>query len=183
MGPSQPTRRAVVVYESMFGNTASVAEAVARGLRNGQVEAECREVGLIDPADPLDMDLLVLGAPTHRYSLSSPGTREDALRQGAAPGHAEFGMREWLGAAVPGRRGQLVATFDTRLAVMARISVAAASAAARLAVRRGFRMVAEPEGFLVEGNTGPITEGEIPRAESWGRSLAVAIGAHTASAR
>jgi hypothetical protein len=176
MGLSHLPRHAVVVYESMFGDTAAVAEAVARGLQDEAVDVECREVSGLDPAEPLDADLLVVGAPTHRFSLSSPGTREDALRQGAPPGHTAMGMREWLTAVVPLRSGQVVATFDTRLALLARIPVAAASAEARLAARRGFRVVGEPEGFLVEGTTGPIAPGEIRRAETWGRSLAGAIG-------
>ena len=65
---------------------------------------------------PADLDLLVVGAPTHAFSLSRPSTRADAVRQGAPPERATAGLREWLTAAPPQDARRLpVAVFDTRV--------------------------------------------------------------------
>ena len=141
--------RAVVVYESMFGNTAAVALAVAQGLHQGGLSVTCGMVGSADLITPIDADLMVLGAPTHAFSLSRPRTRQDAVRQGAPAQRAETGMREWLASVEAGPTVPQVATFDTR-AEKARRLPAAARGAARLARRRGFTLLGEPTAFLVE---------------------------------
>ena len=108
--------QALVVYESMFGCTEEIAYAVAEGLRIEGVAVEAIDVRDGSPADDVDVDLLVVGAPTHAFSLSRPATRADALRQGARAGTDSTGLREWLDArrsqAVP--VGRLAAAFDTR---------------------------------------------------------------------
>jgi flavodoxin len=73
--------RALIVYESMFGNTRQIAEAVAEGLRAGH-DAAPVEVGLVEvgeaPATVADVDLLVVGGPTHALGMSRPETRQSA---------------------------------------------------------------------------------------------------------
>ncbi|GAB7006658.1 hypothetical protein JCM18899A_41310 [Nocardioides sp. AN3] len=170
-------RQAVVVYESMFGDTASIADAVARGLAEEVADVACCDVSGLDVGEPVYADLLVVGAPTHRFTLSSPGTREEALRRGAPPGHATIGLQEWLTHLEADRQGLVVATFDTRLALFERLTLAAATAMGDLARERGFRVVGEPMGFFVEHTRGPVLEGEILRATSWGRSLAAELAA------
>ena len=131
--------RALVVYESMFGNTEEVAECVAEGLRLDNVEVEVTEVGKAPTTIPDDVDLLVVGAPTHAFSLSRPSTRADAVRQGAPEARQQLGLREWLGAVVPPHRQLAVAVFDTRVTKVRRLPRAAAPRAARLARRRGLQ--------------------------------------------
>ena len=75
--------RALLVYESMFGSTQAVAAAVADGLRAEGVETELVDVRHAPAAREAAFDLLVVGAPTHAFSLSRPSTRQDAVRQGA----------------------------------------------------------------------------------------------------
>ena len=88
--------RAMVVFESMFGNTEQVAGAVADGLQAEGVPTVVVEVATA-PADlPPSVDLLVVGAPTHAFSLSRPKTRSEAVRQGADESKAAIGLREWL---------------------------------------------------------------------------------------
>ena len=73
---------AVVVYESMFGDTETVAHAVARGIQD-VMDVEVREVSqVLDGVDP-SVELLVVKAPTHAFGLSRPSTRADAVRHGA----------------------------------------------------------------------------------------------------
>jgi hypothetical protein len=166
-------RRAVVVHESMFGNTRAVAEAVAEGLRLEGFDVAASDVGQARAATALRADLLVLGAPTHAFSLSRASTRADAVRQGAPASRAATGLREWLstlrGDATSG--GPLVAVFDTRVAKVRRLPAAAGPAAVRLARRQGLRLLGKPAGFCVEDTAGPLCDGELDRARDWGRAL------------
>jgi hypothetical protein len=164
--------RALVVYESMFGNTEKIAGAIVRGLRSEGWNASAVDVRWSTDL-PADLDLLVLGAPTHGFSLSRPSTRADAVRQGAAPARAEKGLREWLadvGAA--GNDSPPVAVFDTRAAKVKRFPASAGRTIAKLARRHGFRVIGRPQGFLVHDTDGPTLAGELERASTWGRSLA-----------
>jgi hypothetical protein len=171
MSTSTPIR-ALVVFESMFGNTEKVAGAVAHGL-----QLEGIETGLVsvDSAplrlDP-EIDLLVVGGPTHAFSLSRASTRQDAVRQGAPGERATTGLREWLGLVLlePGHAPQLAA-FDTRAEKVRWLPAAAGPAAVRLARRRGVHATTKPVGFVVEDISGPLAEGELERAVAWGRQL------------
>jgi hypothetical protein len=166
--------QALVVYESMFGCTEEIAYAVAEGLRIEGIAVEVTDVRDGSPADEVDVDLLVVGAPTHAFSLSRPSTRADALRQGARLGTDSTGLREWLDArrslAVP--EGGLAAAFDTRATKVRRLPKAASTRAAHLLVRQGYRLVSRPTPFVVEGTSGPLASGEVDRAVAWGRVIA-----------
>jgi hypothetical protein len=165
-------RTALVVYESMFGNTAEIAEAVRRGLTLEGVDAHAVEVGTAPPAGDATVDLLVVGAPTHAFSLSRLKTREAAVDQGAPVEREARGLREWLDTLAPPPRPRLVAAFDTRHRRVRRLPLSAARAANRALRRAGHRPVVRPCGFLVEDLKGPVVEGELERAVQWGRSLA-----------
>jgi Flavodoxin len=171
---TQPS--ALVVFESMFGNTERVARAVAEGLEAEGVPTRVAEVSEA-PADiPSTIDLLVVGAPTHAFSLSRPSTRADAVRQGAPATRAAIGLREWLETMHSrGDHTPHVAVYDTRASKFRRLPAAAGPSAARLARRRKFAPVDRPVSFLVSDVQGPLLEGELDRASSWGRSLAAAM--------
>lgn len=175
--------RALVVYESMFGNTETVAECIAEGLRLDNVEVAVTEVGKAPTAIPEDVDLLVVGAPTHAFSLSRPGTRADAVRQGAPEARQQMGLREWLGAVVLPHRQLAVATFDTRVAKVRRLPKAAAPRAAKLARRRGFALLTKPAAFVVDDLKGPLAAHELEHAVEWGRSVAGIARLHVVAAR
>ncbi|WP_309647367.1 hypothetical protein [Nocardioides sp.] len=165
--------RALVVFESMFGNTATVARCVTEGLEEGGLDVTALGVRDAAGVDPSGFDLLVVGGPTHAFSLSRPGTRQDAVRQGAPPAAAEGdGLREWI-ATMPLGHGHLLATFDTRVTKLRHLPKAASSRAARLITRRGFRLVSRPTGFVVTDIQGDLVDGETERATAWGRLLAL----------
>ena len=106
---------ALVVYESFFGNTESIARAIASGLRLEDVAAEAVDVGELHDEDLDAYDLLVVGGPTHAFALSRPQTRRDAAARGGDTSYATRGLREWL-SAMPARSGtHLAAAFDTRV--------------------------------------------------------------------
>jgi hypothetical protein len=164
---------ALVVHESMFHNTATIAEVVAAGLTTEGVEVTCVDVAEAPPLETVDVDLLVIGAPTHAFSLSRPGTREEAVRQGAPAEHARTGIREWLAAAPshPANSG-LAAVFDTRVTKVRKLPKTAGTRVGHLLKRLGFTLVQRPEPFLVENIKGPLIDGQVERASEWGRELA-----------
>jgi len=158
---------AVIVYESAWGNTKSVAEAVAAGLALGTaVDVQVLDVDAAPPADTLDADLLVLGAPTHAFGLSRPQTREDATRRGGHPGGT--GLREWIDSA--GTIHPPVAVFDTHVR-HPNLPGTASKKAAKLLRRRHAPLLLDPESFYVDGYEGPLLPGEVDRARSWGSQL------------
>lgn len=164
------TPRALVVYESLFGNTQQVAEAVAEGLAE-HLDVQVLEVGQA-PAPGDTLDLVVVGGPTHAFSMSRPGTREDARRQGATQGDASTGIREWLGGLGAGPHAGLVATFDTKVEKVRHLPGSAARAAAKVSKNLGYAPAATAESFYVVGVEGPLVVGEVSRARAWGEHLA-----------
>ena len=119
--------KVAVVYESLFGNTRLVAEAIADGIRTADPAADVRVTGTdaTKLSDVEDACLLVVGGPTHMMRMSSPRSRQQGLRaarktkdqQSREPesGAAGPGLREWLQALPPARLGALAAAFDTRV--------------------------------------------------------------------
>ncbi|GAA3518000.1 flavodoxin family protein [Nocardioides daeguensis] len=172
---SRAAPSALVVYESMFDNTAQVARAVVRGLERAGFQAHSVPVTSLASTGPVEVDLVLLGAPTHAFSLSRPSSRSDAVRQGAAPGRAKIGAREWIAHVTPERMGTTrIAVFDTRVAKVRRLPLAAGLTAARLLHRRGFRLLRKPVAFVVDGTRGPLIAGEDERAEHWGQVIGAA---------
>ncbi len=163
-------RRALVVFESMFGNTQQIAGAVAKGL-SSSLPTVILEVGAAPTVLPDDVDLLLVGGPTHAFGLSRTGTRENAIRQAGGRVVSEgIGLREWLAALARTGGGVAVAAFDTRIA-KPRVPGSAARAAEKCLRKLGFRVVAASESFYVAGTAGPLVEGETERARAWGEKL------------
>ncbi len=159
--------RAFVVYESLFGNTARVAQAVADGMGR-HLDVELHTV--VDGARPEDVDLLVVGGPTHAFSMSRASTRADAVSQGASA-DPTIGLREWVDQLPEGNYTPFAA-FDTRVDIVRRLPGSAAKSAAKVARKSGYRLVTRPESFYVQDTPGPLLEGELQRAEVWGAQLA-----------
>ena len=175
--------RVVVVYESMFGNTREVAEILGRGLEDAGAAVELRDVRSAPRAAELVADLVVLGAPTHAFSLSRPSTRADAVRQGAPGGGEDIGVREWLQEALgspPATRIPLIA-FDTRVNKVRHLPGSAARKASRLARTAGFTLLAGPESFYVDDVQGPLSTGEQQRAAAWAHDVLALVPQRRAS--
>jgi hypothetical protein len=169
--------RALVVYESMFGNTRAVAEAVAEGLRT-IYSTEVRAAGTVSADELREVDLIVAGGPTHAWGMSRPKTREGALHQAEAPGS---GLHLESGATGPGLRELFTgitgltadaAAFDTRIARSPKITGRASRKIARLLKHSGCHLVLRPESFLVRGKPTALLPDEIARARGWGSHLA-----------
>lgn len=163
---------ALVVYESFFGNTESIARAIASGLRLDHVHAEAIDVADDPRLDVSTCDLLVVGGPTHAFALSRPPTRRDAAARGGDDRYAARGLREWLGGLPRAEGTHLAAAFDTRVSKVRHVPMSAARSASRLLRDRGFTIIERPTGFVVQDVEGPVEQQEMERAIAWGRSLA-----------
>lgn len=161
--------KSLVVYESWFGNTRRVAERISSAL------GEEGEVELVSVDDPLPsllhVDLVVLGAPTHVHGLSSARSRRGALDQQGGAGDVGIGARGWIDR-LPLCGGPQFAVFDTRAHKPGLLVGSAAHGMAKRIRHRGYRPAADPESFFVRGTPGPLEEGELERAEEWGKKLA-----------
>lgn len=162
--------KALVVYESMFGNTEQVARAITAGLSEN-LEVELFEV--TEAPHPIGemLDLIVVGGPTHAFSMTREGTREDAITKGATHGSKALGIREWLAQLQAGPHSELVATFDTRVERVRRFPGSAAKRAAKVAHRLGYGSATKAESFYVDDIEGPLLDGELDRAQAWGERL------------
>ncbi|HEY9332936.1 MAG TPA: flavodoxin domain-containing protein, partial [Kribbella sp.] len=87
--------RALIVYETMFGNTERIARAIRDGLRR-YVAADTVPVNRAPDVVPGDVRLLVVGGPTHAFSMSRLSTRQGAVQQADVVMPIEVGIREWL---------------------------------------------------------------------------------------
>jgi hypothetical protein len=179
--------RALVVFESILGNTELVARVVAEGLGSAS-EVEVVEVGAAPTAIPTGVDLLVIGGPTHAHGMSNPDSRRSAAQKAQRPVISSgIGIREWLAAAGAAPAGVAAAAFDTRIKGPGLLWGSAAKAAAGRLGDQGFRMVAPPESFLLNGPTGPVHDvllaGEVERARAWGAALAAKAGAKAGGGR
>jgi len=170
--------RAVIVYESMYGNTHRIADAIAAGLAGG-IEVTVVPVADAGQADLDSADLVVGGGPTHLHGMARESTRKAAAKAAAdsggvltlEPDALRAGLREWLDSLGTSRAHAQAAAFDTRLRGPAAFTGSAAKAVGSALRRRGYDLVAEPESFLVTKQD-QLVPGEEDRARRWGVTLA-----------
>ena len=156
--------KAVVVYESLWGNTAAVARAIADGIGP---EARALSTAEATPDVIADADMIVAGAPIQGFSLPTDRMREGVkLDTVPAPDVSAPTLRHWL-EQLPAGHGRSAA-FDTKI----RWSPgSAASIIDRELAKAGYTPVIKSEHFIVSGQTGPLKDGELERARQWGHTL------------
>ncbi len=176
--------KALILYDSFFGNTEKVAQAMA-GVLAAKAEVRLQKVAIVKDAQPVaetklvsavkvqvesinpdvleGVDLLLVGSPTRAFTYS-PATR-DFLRK------------------IPsgGLNGVKAAAFDTRMDVvkvnnkflsfMVKIFGYAAESLSKALAKKGAQISAEPGRFFVEGSEGPLSTGELERVEAWVKAL------------
>jgi len=171
--------RAVVVYESMFGNTHVVADHIATGLASTHevsvVPVHDATMGLLD-----GVDLLIVGGPTHMHGMTSDKSRAMAVETAAKtdgglaldPDAEGEGLRDWFDD-LPKLSDVRAAAFDTRIGSAAPIlSGRASKGIARRLRHHGMDLVSEPESFLVDADN-HLIDGEADRATAWAAAVAV----------
>ena len=165
--------KAVVVYESHWGNTEAVARAIASGLGP---ETPVLATDEATPSVLADVDLIVAGAPVIAFRLATDSMldrmAEDAKHAPSEPDLTHPSMRDWLGR-IPAGKG-FAAAFETRL----HWSPGGATGAIEHGLEAaGYRRIAKGHKFFVTGGHGPLREGELDAAQSWGTELARAVQA------
>ena len=162
--------RAIVVYESHWGNTAEIARAIAEGIGPEATALNTDEAtaSLVD-----ECDLVVAGAPIMAFSLPSEAMITNARKDPRAPHPADVShpsLRNWLDGLPTSRAA--AASFETKL----RWSPGGATGAIDDRFHRaGFRTIAKGQKFWVTSSYGPLREGEVERARAWGESLAAQL--------
>ena len=170
---------AIVVYESIWGNTATLAQAIGRGLGP---KTQVLSTSEATPDVVAEAGLLVLGAPVHSYNRPEFVTiqvgrdPEDEV-EGAAPGSEFVLMRDWIrglrGPAVP------VAVFEIRIGELP--GEGGAREVLKALAEGGWDLVVPAASFQMEshpispGPGGWINSAELDRARAWGASLAEAV--------
>jgi flavodoxin len=149
---------ALVVYDSVFGNTEIVAQSIAAALG-----AQAFPVGQMTAGQLRGLDLLVVGSPTRGFRPTEGIVK---FLNGLSKDHL-VGLR--------------VAAFDTRIVLETIDSKAlrflvdkggyAASTIAKTLEKKGGVLAAPPEGFFVTGEQGPLKDGEPERAAEWAGRL------------
>lgn len=170
--------RAVVVYESMYGNTHHVADAIGAGLSEGY-DVAVVPVSEADPAVLNGADLVVVGGPTHMHGMSRPSSRKGAATAAAEadsgvtlePDAVASGLREWLDSLGTAQFHARAAAFDTRMTGPAAFTGRASKGVSKALSRHGFELVAEPQSFLVTKDNHLVPD-EGQRAQDWGARLA-----------
>ncbi|MEQ8705259.1 MAG: flavodoxin domain-containing protein [Phaeodactylibacter sp.] len=160
--------KALIWYDSFFGNTQQVAEAIADAVRPYVRIVELQRVQSAKPEDVARADVLIIGSPTRGFQ-PSPDTKA-LLRQ--LPRHA--------------LRGMWVAAFDTRIDLhtiessvfrwIAKTGGYAASTIHKSLLRHDGRSVVAPDGFCVTDKEGPLMKGELQRAWQWGNTIGQTVG-------
>jgi flavodoxin len=143
--------KTLVIYDSLYGNTRSVAQAISGALPG---DVDLYHVKDADAAKLGECDLLIVGAPTHG-------------------GRASEAVRVLLNQVpAPALAGVWVAGFDTRMNnPIIRFFGSAAPKIARALEQKGGMLAGPPGDFWVTGGEGPLKEGELERASRWADGL------------
>jgi hypothetical protein len=169
---------ALVVYESMFGNTKRIALAVADGIAT-RLPVRAVEVGDAPEEIGSDVDLLVVGGPTHAHGMSSASSRRSAAERGSAVISSRLGIREWLDHAHTSHFEIPAAAFDTRVNIPELLSGSAAKGYVKGLRSAGFQVRAKPHSFLIAPKAPQedgLLPGELEAARAWGAQIATALG-------
>lgn len=168
---------AVVVYESLWGNTRAVARAIAEGIGP---EARAFSTAEASPDRVADVDLIVAGAPLQAFSLPGDRIRAgiDPAKTAVAPDLSAPTLRSWL-ERLPDGHGRSAA-FETKI----RWSPGSATKTIEQELTKaGYPSLVKAEHFIVQGTEGPLRDGELDRARDWGASLVSAMAALLVSHR
>ena len=159
--------KALVVYDSAYGNTATIAQAIGQAIGLPQ-DVTVVQAGRVKPGQLAGLTLLIVGSPTQKL-------RPTGATTGLLKSIPKNGLKDIK-----------VAAFDTRftvghmektriLAFFVRIFGYAARPIADQLEKKGGQLAVPPEGFYVADTQGPLLEGELERAADWARQIIVAL--------
>ena len=169
---------AVVVYESMFGNTHEIAQHIAEGI-DTVVDGPVQVLPVHEATEEViaGSDLVVVGGPTHVHGMSNSRSRAGAVDMAGKDDDLELdpdaegpGLREWFDGLAAGD-GRPAAAFDTRVHGTAFLTGQASKGITKRLHRHGFDVIVEHESFFVDTDN-HLEADENERAASWGRAVA-----------
>jgi len=155
--------KALVIYDSVFGNTEQIAQAIGKAL-GSQKDIEILRVSNVKPEQLTGLKLLIVGSPTRQF-------RPTAAINNLLKRIPKNGLRDVK-----------VAAFDTRFTMSAieesrvlpffvRLFGYAAKPISDRLKKKGGDLIIPPERFFVEGVEGPLKEGELERAADWTKQI------------
>jgi flavodoxin len=154
--------KALVLYESFFGNTEKIAQAIGDAIGKS-MEAEVRKVSEVKQEQLKGFNLLIAGSPTRAFS-PSPATN-----------------RFLKNIPANGLEGVKAAAFDTRISeddanprwlrFLMKLFGYAAEPISKKLRKKGAEIIIAPEGFCVKDTKGPLKEGELERASTWAMQI------------
>ena len=154
---------ALVVYDSVFGNTKLVAQAMADAISE-EMSVELLPVQDVKNSDLQGLNLLIVGSPTRQFR-ATPATIA------------------WIKSLAPSAlNGVNAAAFDTRipeeqlksnkaLNFFSWMIAYGADPISKNLLKKGAHIIAAPQGFYVKDTEGPLVDGELKRAGQWAYSL------------
>jgi len=139
----------LVLYDSGFGNTKQIAQAIVDGMG---AASSLLHVSEFTTEHLNNLTALIVGSPINGFMPTEK--TQGALK--LIPGGELKGVK--------------AAAFDTRMHVW--IHGDAAKKISKRLAAAGAEIIAGPEFFHVTGKEGPLADGEIERAKEWGSTLA-----------
>ena len=153
--------KTVIIYDSVYGNTGAIAEAIAAALGS---EASLIQVAKATVEDIASADLVIIGTPTHAGRVS------EAVKNFLTQVPAEVYFDKHIAVFSTGIPSEGM-NFFLRL-IIKTLGYAAVPTMAVLAKKRAI-VAGEPINLLVKGKEGPLLPGEIERAVAWARSIVI----------
>ena len=155
--------KALVIYDSVFGNTEKIALAIGDG-----AGAQVVKVGELQGGELEGVDLLLVGSPTRAFRPTE-GIQKflKKLPKGSLAGVAVGGFDT---------RADVATVNNRMLTSMVKVFGYAAEPIDKALVKCGGRQAVPPAGFFIEESEGPLREGELERATEWGRQAAGKAG-------
>ena len=145
-------KRAIVIYDTKFGNTEKIAKALVRGMEKGGVKADCVKADEADVNRLGEYDFLAFGAPTHAFGISKPMKAFfEKLKSVDLKGKKAF-------------------AFDTKF--KSRLAGSAAKGIEKRLNRFGLIIVKPYTSAIVKGSEGPLAEGMEESFEKIGIEIA-----------
>ena len=149
--------KVIITYESKYGNTKLVAEAIAEGVKESSgVEAEFSEIKEVDLGKLVDYDAILVGSPNHM-------------------GRATRGIKNFIDKLGKlNLEGKLAAVFDTYMG--GDFEKAVKKMEKQLGEKvSGLKIPVPGLSIRVDGMKGPVTEGELPKCREFGAKIAAQL--------
>jgi len=146
--------KALVVYDTMFGNTEKVAKALVAGLQSGGVDADLVKVDAVKFDELGGVDLLCVGSPVQAWNVSKP-------------------MKEFLERlkSVEGLNGKKAFAFDTKMG-RSRLAGDAGGKIEGKLKSSGLTIIKAHASAVVKGREGPLEESAEATFKQIGAELA-----------